>query len=299
MARGETNTCVWQQRVDGSLERFSGNSGIESSRNVDIIHGSYEFVLPSLLSLSQIRSREFSGIASLLLDAGVSSHQLDSPYKGFSYKHNQNGASLDMRFAAPLPPSLAGSERLPASTPSTLTAHELVNTWGLPRIAEVLQVFGDMPPWLAESMAAAILDARRVGTIDTAPDLARVLAGAASSNQEKQGFTYTMNTFSLARAVGPAMAAIRIAVNSELDVLRRTLAVIPHLLLPGGVAAVLTFQPAERLAVQTTWRPLLRSRQLKWLPGLGGKRGLRPTPTEVAANPRAKPTTLFAVQRST
>lgn len=290
---------LWQQKQDGSLSHLSQHGHPACETQVDVVHGSYEHVLPTLLSLSHNRSRHFSGVASILLDAGVSSHQLDTPHKGFSYKQDQLNPTLDMRFASQLPgkllknvPSALGSAK-PCFAPA-LTAHDVINTWSVVRIADTLKVHGDLSPRIAEQMASAVLAARARAPIDSASQLASVLsnaAGHASSGPMHQ------SSFHLARAVGPAMAAIRIAVNSEMAVLRGALSLLPHLLLPGGVATVLTFQPNERQAVLDAWRPLLRAGQLRWMPAGGGKRGLRPSPEECATNPRAKPTTLFAVQR--
>ncbi len=282
---------VWHQLPKGGLRLDRNDTTHDGIQQIDMIHGSYEFVLPSLISLWQSQGgAAFSGVASVLLDAGVSSHQLDAPHKGFTYKQHNHTMSLDMRFASPLPSTADCKQtKFPACAPR-LTAYDVVNSWSSMRIAKVLQDYGDIRPQVAQAMSVQIVNARREAPICSSAELASHMTQAVEE--------HTAPGAAVAKLIGPAMAAIRIVVNSELAVLRSTLSVLPLLLLPGGVVTVLTFQPAERAAVQQLWKPLVKRGGFRWLHGFGGKYGLAPSSAECTDNPRAKPTMLFALQRA-
>ena len=147
-----------------------------------------------------------------LLDIGVSSHQLDTPERGFSFHED---APLDMRM------SRKGT-----------TAAELVNTLPFEELRRILFEYGEEK--YAGSIAKGILAAREQKPIETTLQLAEIVKANVPQRVRRDGHP-ARKTFQ----------AIRIAVNDELGVLRRGLEGAFELLGSGGRLAVITFHSLE------------------------------------------------------
>ena len=148
----------------------------------------------------------------VLLDIGVSSHQLDTPGRGFSFHED---APLDMRM------SRRGT-----------TAAELVNTLPFEELRRILFEYGEEK--YAGSIAKGILAAREQKPIETTLQLAEIVKANVPQRVRRDGHP-ARKTFQ----------AIRIAVNDELGVLRRGLEGAFELLGSGGRLAVITFHSLE------------------------------------------------------
>ena len=148
----------------------------------------------------------------VLLDSGVSSHQLDTPERGFSFHED---APLDMRM------SRKGT-----------TAAELVNTLPFEELRRILFEYGEEK--YAGSIAKGILAAREQKPIETTLQLAEIVKANVPQRVRRDGHP-ARKTFQ----------AIRIAVNDELGVLRRGLEGAFELLGSGGRLAVITFHSLE------------------------------------------------------
>ncbi len=148
----------------------------------------------------------------VLLDIGVSSHQLDTPERGFSFHED---APLDMRM------SRKGT-----------TAAELVNTLPFEELHRILFEYGEEK--YAGSIAKGILAAREQKPIETTLQLAEIVKANVPQRVRRDGHP-ARKTFQ----------AIRIAVNDELGVLRRGLEGAFELLGSGGRLAVITFHSLE------------------------------------------------------
>ena len=148
----------------------------------------------------------------VLLDIGVSSHQLDTPERGFSFHED---APLDMRM------SRKGT-----------TAAELVNTLPFEELRRILFEYGEEK--YAGSIAKGILAAREQKPIETTLELAEIVKANVPQRVRRDGHP-ARKTFQ----------AIRIAVNDELGVLRRGLEGAFELLGSGGRLAVITFHSLE------------------------------------------------------
>ncbi len=160
----------------------------------------------------------------ILLDLGVSSHQLDTPERGFSYHED---APLDMRM------SQAG-----------VTAAELVATLDAPALEHIFREYGDEK--YARSIAQAIVRSREHAPIETTLQLADVIAGAVPAGARRDKHP--------ARRV---FQALRIAVNGEMDALNTALDAAFDLLGEGGRLAIITFHSLEDGLVKQrfrTWR---------------------------------------------
>lgn len=145
----------------------------------------------------------------ILLDLGVSSHQIDEAERGFSF---QREGPLDMRMDA---------------SGGGLTAHQIVNHWEARDIADAIFHYGDERR--SRPIARAIIDAR---PLETTHDLAEAVRSAVPTQDEVK---------SLARV----FQGLRIAVNAELDVLEDVLQQSAEVLRPGGRIAVISYHSLE------------------------------------------------------
>lgn len=149
----------------------------------------------------------------ILLDLGVSSHQLDTPERGFSYQHD---APLDMRMAQ-----------------EGLSAYDVVNTFPEEELARILREFGEEK--FASRIARNLVKARENRPVETTFQLVELVKESIPAAARREGGHPAKRTFQ----------AIRIAVNSELDSLSRCLDTAFERLAPGGRFAVITFHSLE------------------------------------------------------
>jgi 16S rRNA (cytosine1402-N4)-methyltransferase len=209
----------------------------------------------------------------ILLDLGVSSRQLDSAARGFSF---QREGPLDMRMG----PS------------SRCTAADVVNTWPEAELVRILFEEGEEPK--ARRIAAAIVKRRALRPFATTTDLAACIEAAVG----RHGRTHPATR---------AFQAIRMTVNEELASLSAALAATPAVLKPGGRLLVITFHSLEDRLVKQFLRkhsaPLLDD------PGwpapranpdcqfrLLARKAIFPTAAETARNPRSRSAKLRVAQ---
>ena len=157
-----------------------------------------------------------------LLDLGVSSHQLDDASRGFSYRQD---APLDMRMSQSGP-----------------TAADLVNTASREELARILREYGEEP--YAWAIAGRIVQRREETPFATTLQLADAIASALPPAVRRKDKNPARRSFQ----------ALRIAVNSELDVLSQGMDEIFDLLAPGGRFAIITFHSLEDRLVKNKFR---------------------------------------------
>jgi 16S rRNA (cytosine1402-N4)-methyltransferase len=218
----------------------------------------------------------WDGVDAILLDLGVSSMQLDTPERGFAFRHE---APLDMRFAAD----------------GRLTAADLVNHWDERALADIFYRYGEEP--FSRQYARAIVQHR---PLRTTTQLAALIEQAAPRPRGK----------SPAKPIHPAtrvFQALRIAVNDELGVIERTLPAAINLLRAGGRLAVISFHSLEDRIVKDVFREA--ATEIVSPPGMASIRPKRavvdlitPKPIEASAdeiahNPRARSAKLRVVQK--
>lgn len=171
------------------------------------------------------------GIAALdgvLLDLGVSSHQLDTPERGFSYISD---APLDMRM----------------DTSAALCAADVVNGYPRERLEKIIFEYGEEK--FASRIASKICEKRETAPIKTTGELVNVIKSAIPAAALRGAEHHpAMRTFQ----------AIRIEVNGELDVIEPTIRKAVSLLAPGGRIAVITFHSLEDRRVKQTFAELAR-----------------------------------------
>lgn len=158
----------------------------------------------------------------VLLDLGVSSHQLDAAERGFSYHAD---APLDMRMSQSGP-----------------TAADLVNTLDRQELTRILRDYGEEP--YAWQIAGKICAAREERPIETTIQLAELVAAAVPPAERRKHKNPARRTFQ----------AIRIAVNGELDALNEGMDALFERLAPGGRFCIITFHSLEDRLVKNKFR---------------------------------------------
>ena len=185
---------------------------------VTLVHDNYEHMGRVL---SDLRIDKIDGI---LLDLGVSSYQLDTPERGFSYNTD---APLDMRMDR---------------DDNALTAREIVNTWSAGELSDILRDYGEER--YARAIAANIVKEREKAPLETTGQLSEIVRRSIPKKMQQRGGNPCKRTFQ----------AIRIACNRELDVLADSLDEMMDRLAPGGRFCVITFHSLEDRIVKTAFR---------------------------------------------
>ena len=221
---------------------------------------------------NQLSRLGWDKVDGILLDLGLSSMQLDTPSRGFSF---QTEAPLDMRFDPDNPVSAA----------------DLVNMLRESELAEILYRYGEERR--SRQVARAIVRAR---PIQTTRQLAEIVAGATRSG--KPGIHPATRTFQ----------ALRIAVNRELEALEEVLPQAVASLDAGGRLAVISFHSLEDRIVKQFFRqesrdcicppeqPICTCGHLASLKEIN-RRPIRPSEEEVRINPRARSARLRVAER--
>ncbi len=161
-------------------------------------------------------------VEGIVLDLGVSSYQLDTEERGFSYRYD---APLDMRM----------DQR------QTLTARDIVNEYSEKELYAIIRDFGEDP--FAKNIAKHIAAARERQPIETTFQLNEVIKAAIPAKMRANGHP-SKQTFQ----------AIRIACNRELEVLQEALDDLIDLLAPGGRLCIITFHSLEDRLVKNAFR---------------------------------------------
>jgi len=224
------------------------------------------------------RDAGFGLVDGCLFDLGLSSFQLADRERGFGIR---TGGPLDMRFDP--------TRGVPAS--------ELLASLDADELTALFRRYGEEPK--SPRIARAIVDARRVGPVETAEELAALIERVAPPNPR------------LRRRIHPAtrvFQALRIAVNEELDALEAGLAAAIDLLRPGGRLVVLSYHSLEDRIVKRFFQAERRGcvcpaevpicvcgRQPRLR--LVSSRSVTPSATEIAVNPRARSARLRAAER--
>lgn len=172
--------------------------------------------------LDQLHITQIDG---LLLDLGVSSYQLDTPERGFSY---QADAPLDMRM----------------DPRGGISAFDVVNTYPEEELRRIFYEYGEER--FSPRIAAAIAAARTKAPIETTGQLADLIRSAIPAAAREGGHHPAKRTFQ----------AIRICVNRELDVIEPTLRTAASRMRAGGRIAVITFHSLEDRVVKQTFADL-------------------------------------------
>lgn len=207
-----------------------------------LIHGNFRDI--EMLA----KKEKFTDVNGILFDLGVSSMQLDTPKRGFSYRFTD--APLDLRM----------------DTSRGDTAAQLVNRVSSEELYDIFSTYGEEQ--LAFKLADAIVRARTVKQIQTVGDLMEITKTVAPNERMRYG------------VLSRVFQGIRIAVNDELGSLKKGLDGAHRLLAPGGRLVVISFHSLEDRMVkqymkQDVWEMVTRH-------------PIRPTDTEIYKNSRSR-----------
>ena len=186
-----------------AMERLQG-----VSCSVKLIKTNFEDIAEAL------NDANITVLDGVLYDLGVSSYQLDTPERGFSY---MNDGPLDMRMDAD----------------ADLTAEVIVNTYPEREITKIIRDYGE-DNWAAR-IAQFIVKARAANRIETTGQLTAIIKAAIPAAARRDGPHPAKRTFQ----------ALRIAVNRELEILEHSFSAAVERLKPGGRICIITFHSLE------------------------------------------------------
>ncbi|GAA0796720.1 16S rRNA (cytosine(1402)-N(4))-methyltransferase RsmH [Faecalicatena orotica] len=190
---------------------------LDFGERVTIIRSNYCDMKPRLHEIG------IDKVDGIILDLGVSSYQLDTAERGFSYRAD---APLDMRM----------DQR------QKMTARDIVNDYSEADLYRVIRDYGE--DRFAKNIAKHIVMERGKGPIETTGQLNEVISRAIPMKIQKTSGHPSKRTFQ----------AIRIELNHELDVLKETLDTMIDLLNPGGRICIITFHSLEDRIVKSAFR---------------------------------------------
>ena len=182
------------------------NERLGDKENVTIVHDNYSNIKDIISNLN------IEKIDGLILDLGVSSFQLDTAERGFSFHKD---APLDMRMSK-----------------SGLSAYDVVNNYDERQLADIIYRYGEEK--FSRRIAANIVKARAEKPIETTFELVDIIKSSMPQKAMRD-----------AHPARRTFQAIRIEVNAELDVLKSTLEDAFDILAPGGRIAIITFHSLE------------------------------------------------------
>ena len=172
---------------------------------------------------SKLHELGIDKVDGIVLDLGVSSYQLDTAERGFSYRED---APLDMRM----------------DTRQKMTARDIVNDYTEADLYRVIRDYGEDK--FAKKIAKHIVQARAVKPVETTAELSEIIRASIPMKFQKKSGHPAKRTFQ----------AIRIELNRELDVLRDSLDDMIDLLNPGGRLCIITFHSLEDRIVKSAFR---------------------------------------------
>ena len=204
---------------DEDALRAAGKRLADFADRVTFVHSNYAMLQSVLADLG------IPGVDGVLADLGVSSYQLDTAERGFSYMQD---APLDMRMDREQP----------------LRAYDVVNTYSEEELRRIFYDFGEEK--FARNIAANIVKKRSERPIETTLELAELVKASMPKTAREGGHHPAKRTFQ----------AIRIEVNSELSSIPPALDAAVHALNPGGRIAVITFHSLEDRLVKQKFAAL-------------------------------------------
>lgn len=200
-----------EDAITASTER------LKEFKNVTIVRSNYRNMK------EELNNRGIEKVDGILLDLGVSSYQLDTVSRGFSYKET---APLDMRM----------------DNRNEVTARDIVNNYSQGDLFRIIRDYGEDK--FAANIAKHIVMNREVKPIETTTELAEIVKAAIPMKFRKQGGHPAKQTFQ----------AIRIELNSELSVLKESLMDMIDLLNPNGRICIITFHSLEDRIVKNIFK---------------------------------------------
>lgn len=237
-------------------------------------NGRFQAHLGNYARIEEISALVDQRVDGILLDLGISSHQVDDPSRGFTFRPD---APLDMRM------NRESSDDLP-------TAAELLNSLDEHALASIFREYGD--EHRAHRLAREVVRRRATQPFSVSDDLVRAIRGALGPRSGAPDFARLFQ-------------ALRIAVNDELTGLERALPLLRDRLRPGGIMAVIAYHSGEDRLVKHAFRewssdcicppkqPMCTCRG-RALGEQISRKSITASPDELAHNPRSRSARLRA-----
>lgn len=177
-------------------------------------HNNFKFIN------NYVRYYHFDGLDGILADLGVSSHQFDTPERGFSFRFD---ADIDMRM----------------NTLAKKSASEILNTYAEDELARIFKIYGELDR--SKKVASLICSARRNRPIESTFELNEVVKSILPPAGEH-------------KVLAKIYQALRIEVNGEMESLERFLESAYRALKPGGILSIITYHSLEDRMVKNFFR---------------------------------------------
>jgi 16S rRNA (cytosine1402-N4)-methyltransferase len=227
---------------------------VQFKDRITIVNDSYS-------NLSEIIERKnFKEVNGILMDLGMSSVQLEGTEKGFSFKMEQG---LDMRYNDQL---------------TYLNAEKIVNEWPEEKIEKIIREYGEEK--FSKKIAKNIIEQRKLGRIKTTFQLTEIIKNSISPAYQRGKIHYATRTFQ----------ALRIAVNDELENIKKVLPQALEILSSGGRLVVISFHSLEDRIIKNYFNQLAKKQKIKILT----KKPITASRDEIKENPRSRSAKLRA-----
>jgi len=223
---GHSEYLLSQLSDQGKLYAFDqDNTAIQNAKvKLQKYEGKVEFIQSNFKYIKEeLNARGIFQVDGILYDLGVSSPQLDTPERGFSYQHD---APLDMRM----------------DQSSSLSAYDVVNHWSYNELVKIFFQYGEEK--FSKQIARKIEAARAIKPIETTYELVDLIKEGIPAAARRTGGHPAKRVFQ----------AIRIAVNNELKVFEESLEDAIDLISPGGRISVITFHSLEDRICKTVFK---------------------------------------------
>ncbi len=225
-------------------------------RRLVLIRSDFKFIEKELEKLG------ISEVEGILADLGISSHHIDTPDRGFSFRFN---ARLDMRM----------------DQQAGLSAIQVLNEYSEEDLRHIFRAYGEIKN--ASALARTVVNRRKISPIERTGDLEEVVAGSVASGTPS-------------RILPLVYQAIRIEVNGELEALRALLLAGNKLVRPGGRMSVISYHSLEDRMVKNFFRygnleredhrDVFGNSLSPWK--VISRKAIKPSAQEIEKNPRAR-----------
>lgn len=266
------SSAILKRLKKGMLYAFDQDQDarLASENTLRKISDNFEIIPTNFVNLKEeLQKRGVTKVDGIMFDLGVSSPQLDDPYRGFSF---HNDAKLDMRM----------------DKNSPFSAYDVVNYYDEEKLRDVIKCFGEEK--YAKSIAKKIVESRLNKKIETTFELVDIISSSVPSKYKR-----------LTHPARRTFQAIRIEVNKELDILPKAINDAIDMLDFNGVISVITFHSLEdkickdifkkRSEVDDVYRGMPNIPE-EYKPELKVLKKVKPSSSEIEENKRSRSATL-------
>ncbi len=266
------SSAILKRLKKGMLYAFDQDQDarLASENTLREIGDNFEIIPTNFVNLKEeLQKRGVTKVDGIMFDLGVSSPQLDDPYRGFSF---HNDAKLDMRM----------------DKSNSFSAYDVVNYYDEEKLRDVIKCFGEEK--YAKSIAKKIVESRLNKKIETTFELVDIISNSVPSKYKR-----------LTHPARRTFQAIRIEVNKELDILPKAINDAIDMLGFNGVISVITFHSLEdkickdifkkRSEVDDIYRGMPNIPE-EYKPELKVLKKVKPSQSEIEENKRSRSATL-------